>query len=113
MNRKKLVTTNYTVRIGLQAHVRCALVSDLHDREPSMVLEVLRREKPDLILAAGDLMERHEEGESEWTAEQMDAWQGISRRHSVITKTIKFLDGSLLSGRDERKNGMKRMAAAF
>ncbi|MCD8150738.1 MAG: hypothetical protein LUE92_14500 [Clostridiales bacterium] len=56
------MTTNYTVRIGLQAPVRCALVSDLHDRDPSMVLEVLREETPDLILAAGDLMAGHTHG---------------------------------------------------
>src|SRR5699024_10386806 len=54
-----MVLTRYRVKIGLEKKIRIALVSDLHDRDPGEALFMLRRIHPDLILAAGDLMERH------------------------------------------------------
>ncbi len=99
----RIAITKYTVYIGVKFPVRCALVSDLHDRDPEEVLNVIRKESPDLIFAAGDIMERHERGASEWTVEKMDEWQGIPKRRSLFTKVIKILDGSLLPDRDEGK----------
>lgn len=97
------VVTRYSVDIGIKQHIKCALVSDLHDRCPDTAISLLSKQKPDIILAAGDLMERHEKEMSPWTVEQMDAWQGISRYRTCFTKLIKALDGSLMSGGNERK----------
>lgn len=41
-----------------------ALVTDLHEFDPSPVLEVLRQSQPDVIAAAGDILERHHRGEN-------------------------------------------------
>lgn len=100
---EQTVVTRYSVDIGIKNHIKCALVSDLHDRCPDPALSLLREQKPDLILAAGDLMERHEKEMSSWTVEQMDAWQGISRHRTWFTKMIKVLDGSLLSDENKKK----------
>ena len=97
-----MILTCYTADLGLGKAIRCALVSDLHDRNPEKTLELLQQMHPDLILAAGDLMERHEKGESPWTVESMDAWQGISRHRTYFTKILKMLDGSLISGHGKR-----------
>ena len=86
-----MVLTRYKANIGLEKKIRVALVSDLHDRNPSETLRMLRRIRPDLILAAGDILERHEKGKSPWTVEKMDAWQGISRKNTWFTKLIKAL----------------------
>ncbi len=54
------VLTRYTVKTeaahGFQP-IHAALISDLHDRPCDDVIAALRAEKPDIILAAGDLME--------------------------------------------------------
>lgn len=91
------------MQIGLQQPLRCALVSDLHDRCPDEVLQLLAEQKPDLILAAGDIMERHEENESPWTVQKMDEWQGIARRRLIFTKILKALDGSQVSKTSAKK----------
>ena len=108
-----MVLTRYRVKIGLEKKIRIALVSDLHDRDPGEALFMLRRIHPDLILAAGDLMERHEKGMSPWTVEEMDAWQGISRRKTWFTRLIKALDGSLPSDRPQKKAWDERNGYAF
>lgn len=100
---ERTVVTKYSVDIGIKKHIKCALVSDLHDRCPDAALTLLREQKPDIILIAGDLMERHEKGMSPWTIEQMDVWQGISRYRTWFTKIIKSLDGSLLSDKNKKK----------
>lgn len=98
-----MILTRYKVDIGLEKKIRCALVSDLHDRDPRETLRLLRQIQPDVILAAGDLMERHEKGKSPWTVEKMDAWQGISRKNLWFTRLIKALDGSLPSSQEKKK----------
>ena len=108
-----MVLTRYRVKIGLEKKIRIALVSDLHDRDPGEALFMLRRIHPDLILAAGDLMERHEKGMSPWTVEEMDAWQGISRRKTWFTRLIKALDGSLPSDRPQKKAWDERNGYVF
>ena len=109
-----MVLTRYRVKIGLEKKIRIALVSDLHDRDPGEALFMLAgRIHPDLILAAGDLMERHEKGMSPWTVEEMDAWQGISRRKTWFTRLIKALDGSMPSDRPQKKAWDERNGYAF
>ena len=41
-----------------------ALVTDLHEYDPELVLEILREVKPDVIAVAGDTLERHHRGEN-------------------------------------------------
>ena len=49
-------TTHYRVLCQkLDRTLRIALASDLHDNPSALVIELLRREKPDLILIPGDL----------------------------------------------------------
>ena len=53
-----LRTTRYTVeskKFGRE--IKFALVADLHGREPSKVIEILKRESPDYILMPGDIFE--------------------------------------------------------
>lgn len=51
--------TPYTLPLsGLQAPLRAALVSDLHEADPAPVLEALQKIQPQLILIAGDTMEQ-------------------------------------------------------
>lgn len=45
-------------RIGTP--LRMAVVADLHEHSPSAVLEILRRERPDVICVPGDTLERHD-----------------------------------------------------
>ena len=108
-----MVLTRYKANIGLEKKIRVALVSDLHDRNPSETLRMLRRIRPDLILAAGDILERHEKGKSPWTVEKMDAWQGISRKNTWFTKLIKALDGSLPSAHKKRRAWYEKNGYVF
>jgi predicted MPP superfamily phosphohydrolase len=48
-----------TARLPQGEKLRIALVSDLHGRVPSGLLELLGEEKPDLIAVAGDLLEHY------------------------------------------------------
>lgn len=84
MKSSKVVITRYKLGSrGISLHL--ALVTDMHESDPEIVLRLLKQEKPDAILIAGDLFERHEEEMSEWTGEMMDAWQGISKRKSCVS----------------------------
>lgn len=51
-------------RISSPANVSCtiALVTDLHEQEPTEVLGILREAKPDVICVVGDLLERCDHG---------------------------------------------------
>lgn len=110
MNR--LITTQYKIPLNQDKlrlsgknepqALRLALVTDLHDSDPAPVLRALRAARPDLILVAGDLCERHElnallpDGtRSPWTLESMNKWMGIGKSSARLTKWIKLLDGSL------------------
>ena len=48
----RIKNSNFKKRIYI------ALVSDLHGQDPSAVIEMLRRERPDYILCPGDIFER-------------------------------------------------------
>lgn len=77
--QSKTITTTYNIPTQLSGSVHIALISDVHDRCPDAALSILHQQQPDLILVAGDLMERHDPVVSPWTVEQMDEWQGIPR----------------------------------
>lgn len=79
MKNSKVIVTRYkSDNCGVA--LRLALVSDMHESDPKTMLQLLRQEKPDVILITGDLLERHTEGISRWTAGMMDEWQGIRKR---------------------------------
>lgn len=52
------IITRYDFRAEVPQNVKIALISDLHDGNGPSLLELLRREAPDLICIAGDLTER-------------------------------------------------------
>lgn len=54
-----LILTEYTIRSGLPEPLTLALAADFHEREPEEVLRVLRQQRPDLIMIAGDTLERY------------------------------------------------------
>lgn len=58
----KAVITRYTVDSGqhLPIPVRIAHVSDLHERNCDDILEMIRKERPDLIFVTGDTFERYD-----------------------------------------------------
>lgn len=71
-----MIKTEYEITINPNTHgdlsaaltnraaFTIALVTDLHEHEPSEVLQILRDAKPDVIAVAGDTLERHEHGEN-------------------------------------------------
>ena len=93
MNQKnrKIVTTTYQISSDKMPSVKIALVSDLHERDGDRVVEILNREKPDLILLAGDILERCNPGESEYTQKMINEWQGYVNDGSLKYKVIRFL----------------------
>lgn len=92
MRERKLIVTRYRIQKKDFPKQKIALVTDLHDRPCESLFPLLKEEQPDLILAAGDLGERHEPGMSEWTVEKMDKRQGISRASRFFSRLIKLLD---------------------
>lgn len=107
--RSKLVITRYKLNSDLHPDIRgilkIALVADLHDRDPKPVLALLRRENPDLIFSAGDLMERKEEGMTQWTDKAMDELQDIKKIWRLVCGAAKVMDvvGGLVLGVDNNK----------
>lgn len=91
VEKSKLVVTRYQIPSGECISCRIALVSDLHDRPADRVLALLRQEHPDLIIAAGDMMERCTEGMSPYTKEEMDAWQGITKDRKAVYPVLKVI----------------------
>lgn len=61
---QKFVTTEYDMRgaFSKEYGYTIALVSDLHEMDPSEVLDRLSETKPDVIMVAGDTLERHGKG---------------------------------------------------
>ena len=58
----KAVTTRYDIDtgLGLRERVRIAHVSDLHERNCDDILEMTRKEAPDVIVVTGDSFERYD-----------------------------------------------------
>ena len=89
-NGKKIVTTKYRLKIDGLRGLKIALVSDLHERPGQEAVAILKKEQPDLILVAGDILERCTEGESQYTMAEMNAYQGIVNDGSSRYKFIKL-----------------------
>ena len=85
----KMITTRYKISAPVKNSLRIALAADLHDRPGGEVLKRLKQEQPDLILAAGDILERCTEGESQYTKAEMDAWQGLRKKNKIASSAMK------------------------
>lgn len=85
----KMITTRYKISAPVKNSLRIALVADLHDRPGDEVLKRLKQEQPDLVLAAGDILERCTEGESQYTKAEMDAWQGLRKKNKIAFGAMK------------------------
>ena len=85
----KMITTRYKISAPVKNSLRIALVADLHDRPGDEVLNRLKQEQPDLVLAAGDILERCTEGESQYTKAEMDAWQGLRKKNKIAFGAMK------------------------
>lgn len=57
--KESFVLTEYQWNTGFPQRITLALVTDLHEHDPSQVLPLIRQAKPDLVLVAGDTFERH------------------------------------------------------
>ena len=101
--QSKTITTTYNIPTQLSGSVHIALISDVHDRCPDAALSILHQQQPDLILVAGDLMERHDPAVSPWTVEQMDEWQGIPRTRTWFFNIVRKFDGSASSGEQTKR----------
>ena len=56
---EKVKITEYKIKCeNIREKYRFAVISDLHGTDPSLSLELLRKESPDFILAPGDVFER-------------------------------------------------------
>lgn len=53
------VLTEYRITTHLPYSLKLGLVSDLHESDPEDALILLKKEAPDLIMIAGDTLERH------------------------------------------------------
>lgn len=85
----KMITTRYKISAPVKNSLRIALAADLHDWPGGEVLKRLKQEQPDLILAAGDILERCTEGESQYTKAEMDAWQGLRKKNKIASGAMK------------------------
>lgn len=103
----KVVTTKYEIISRNLPPCRIALIADLHERDGAQATEILQREKPDLILVAGDIIERCTPGESEYTVQMINEWQGYVNDGSLKYKVIRFLihAGDILHVRDKKFHG--------
>ena len=95
-----MVVTEYRIKKSRVPTMKIALVSDLHDRSPEKAITLLKRLKPDFVLVAGDLAERHEDGYVDWTIADLDRWQGLSLRARIMSRTVKLIDGILPLGQE-------------
>ena len=105
---KKIITTRYEIRQDAGAQmgrpIRIALVSDLHDMPYEEALGILKAERPDLIAAVGDLMERCDPDNGIITMEEMERWQSVSKRHRALYRAVKHVTnaGKLFTGFDQK-----------
>lgn len=69
--QEKTVVTRFR-NPGKQLGLNIALVTDLHNCDHTNLHQLLKQQSPDAILCAGDILERHDDGASEWTGAKMD-----------------------------------------
>lgn len=74
-----------------QRPIKMALVADLHERPYEHILDMLREEKPDVILLSGDTLERKDENYMGLSKLEMDRQQGISRYWTFASIIMKHL----------------------
>lgn len=92
--KRNTIVTRYRIKSEEGISLRAALVSDLHDMDGEEALELLKREKPDLIAAAGDFMERCDEKNGIISSGEMELWQGVTKRHRALYKMVKIVTGA-------------------
>ena len=88
MDSIQVTTYQMNTRLGL----RLALVTDLHSMPYDDLLTLMKREQPDAIFLAGDTLERHEEGESEWDFLSMERWQFLPEMKGPMVSLMRVLD---------------------
>ena len=87
----EMVITRYTSpgkRLGLNV----ALVTDLHNCDHTELLRLLKEVMPDLILCAGDILERHEEGASKWTIKSIEVLHDSIGKRTVTDRVMWLID---------------------
>ncbi len=89
---KKTIVTNYYISTQKPDFhpTKIGLVTDLHEEDPTELIDLLKKEKPDLILVAGDTLERHEEGKEGHTMKEIDSYQEISPFWSSFCRFLKI-----------------------
>lgn len=111
--RQKLVLTKYQVKLNIpsaskgRSSIHFALVTDLHDQNPILLLRKLKIEKPDYILIAGDTMERNMEGYDGHTMKEIDSFQHISPLWSLFCRILKRTNKILKSFGISKKGNPK------
>ena len=88
MDSIQVTTYQMNTRLGL----RLALVTDLHSMPYDDLLALMKCEQPDAIFLAGDTLERHEEGESEWDFLSMEQWQFLPEMKGPMVSLMRVLD---------------------
>lgn len=97
--KERTVITCYDVP-GESRGIRAALVTDLHNCDHTDLLGLLREESPDLILCAGDILERHDPDASVWTEKGIDAVIASIGKQTLREKMMWVVD------RIVERNGM-------
>ncbi len=87
----RIILKRYELR-RMQSALRVALVTDLHNCSWDELIKLLQSERPDIILCAGDILERHDEDASEWTAEKIDSIISSIGKQSFSERFMWYLD---------------------
>lgn len=103
--------TNYEMNAGLG--LRLALITDLHSMPYDDLLMLLRKERPDAILLAGDTLERHEEDQSEWNFQSMEQWQSLPELKGPMVNLMRVLDRLVEHNGVEVEDGTEDLGLAF
>lgn len=88
---ERIVVTRYKNE-GKKIGLRVALVSDLHNCDYGHLLNLIKKQNPDLILCAGDILERRDNGVSEWNEEKIDKWISSIDKKGLGNRIMWLLD---------------------
>ncbi len=91
MLQDRMVVTRYK-NPGNHLELHLALVTDLHNCQWDDLFLLLKQEQPDAILCGGDILERHEDGLSEWTDANMNAVINSIGKQNLMEKCMWLLD---------------------
>ncbi len=91
-------------------HLRIALVSDLHSDDPCATIKELEKISPDLILMAGDIVERLDGSRDEYNRDAMSIFKATADISPTFYCTGNHEDGGIHSGnrRWKESQGKKR-----